>query len=333
MQLHNSSSEKWTYFKTHWIAWFASWGKAGQSCQEGGCSFFIWEGLEKTHWWEATIGWKEECVKSLAEDLLQPSVPKEEGLRGFTRLGELRWQKMLRRQKRKRSREIFLVLFGSYILQQKPPLSAHGRSLQHAEMKPVLPNRQCIYHSFTAGYTHGHPRTQPCHRSLQADPTAYSQSSACPAAGAPHCRLPYSSPKLITPVKCWYNAVISETREGMKKWLTQHVKPLWCKPRVNSWQGHTLNQIQKTPNQLCCLEIHSSTSLWRELSIGQVAHKIPPQCASFPNHWDVYRRNCLGIQAFPSLKVEDSKSRFLEIHNQKQDRLRGGEGEGGKRRC
>lgn len=172
------------------VAWFASWGKAGQSCQEGGCSFFIWVGLEKTHGWEATIGWKEECVKSLAEDLLQPSVPKEEGLRGFTRLGELRWQKMLRRQKRERSREIFSVLFGSYILQQKPPFSAHGRSLQHTEIKPVLPDRQCIYHSFLAGYTHVHPRTQSCHRSLQADPTAYSQASVCPAPGASHCRIP-----------------------------------------------------------------------------------------------------------------------------------------------
>lgn len=181
MQLHNSSSEKGTYFKTRWVAWFASWGKAGQSCQEGGCSFFIWVGLEKTLWWEATIGWKEECVKSLAEDLLQPSVPKEEGLRAFARLGELRWQKMLRRQKRKRSREIFSVLFGSYILQQKPPFSAHGRSLQHAEIKPVLSKRQCIYHSFPAGCTHVHPRTQPCHRSLQADPTAYSQANWIPS--------------------------------------------------------------------------------------------------------------------------------------------------------
>lgn len=279
MQLHNSSSEKWTYFKTHWVAWFASWGKAGQSCQEGGCSFFIWVGLEKTHWWEATIGWKKECVKSLAEDLLQPSVPKEEGLRGFTRLGELRWHKMLRRQKRKGSREIFSVLFGSYILQQKPPFSAHGRSLQHAEIKP---NRQCIYHSFIAGYTHVHPHTQPCHRSLQADPTAYSQASVCPALGASHCRLPYWSQKLTTPVKCRYDAVISETQEGMKKLLTQHVKPLWCKTRVSSWQGHTLNQTQKNPNQLCCLEIHSSASLRRELSIGQVAHKNSSTMCMFP---------------------------------------------------
>lgn len=70
--------------------------------------------------------------------------------------------------------------FGSYILQQKPPFSAHGRSLQHTEIKAVLPKRQCIYHSFTAGYTHVHPRTQPCHRSLQADPTAHSQASCIP---------------------------------------------------------------------------------------------------------------------------------------------------------
>lgn len=33
---------------------------------------------------------KEVCVKSLAEDLLQPPVPKEDRLRGFTRLEQLR---------------------------------------------------------------------------------------------------------------------------------------------------------------------------------------------------------------------------------------------------
>lgn len=33
---------------------------------------------------------KEERVKSLAEDLLRPPVPKEERLRGFTRLEQLR---------------------------------------------------------------------------------------------------------------------------------------------------------------------------------------------------------------------------------------------------
>lgn len=119
-------------------------------------------------------------------------------------------------------------------------------SVAHTEQK----NRQCAYHIVTAGYTHVHPHSQPCHRSSQADPTAYSQASVCPAR-ASHCRLPYWAQMLTTPIKWWYNAVISETQVGMKKRLSQHVSPQGCKTRVSSWQGHTLSQLD-------CLEIHSS---------------------------------------------------------------------------
>lgn len=261
MRLHNSSSEKRTYFKTRWVAWFASWGKAGQSCQEGGCRFFIWVGLEKTHWWEATIGSKEECVKSLAEDLLQPSVPKEKGLSVFARLGEPRWQKMLRRWKRKRSREIFSVLFGSYILQQKPPFSAHGRSQQHTEIKPVLPKRQCIYHSFIAGYTHVHPHVSQvtagrsnCLFTGKLD----SQLQVLPTAGF-HTDLKSLQLQLNAGTMQW---LVKHKREWKNDWLNTSslcdVRPGWTHDKVTQWIRYKRTQISpaawKSTHPLACGE-------------------------------------------------------------------------------
>lgn len=151
---------------------------------------------------------------------------------------------MLRRQKRKRSREIFLVLFGSYILQQKPPFSAHGRSLQHTEIKPVLPNRQCIYHSFLAGYTHVHPHSQPCHRSLQADPTAYSQQVSAqlqelPTAGF-HRDLKSLQIQLNAGMMQW---LVRHKREWKNNWLNMSspcdVRPGWTRDKVTHTESDT----------------------------------------------------------------------------------------------
>lgn len=53
--------------------------------------FFFYLGRARNNTLMGSYHWlKEECVKSLTEDLLQPPVPKEERLRGFTQLEQLR---------------------------------------------------------------------------------------------------------------------------------------------------------------------------------------------------------------------------------------------------
>lgn len=225
-------------------------------------------------------------------------------------------------EERKVQRSIFSTRFFWQLrfTTRHPSLLEEGLcSTQRLSQSSKQKSRPCIFHTITAGYTHVNPHTKPCHRSSQADPTAYSQASVCPALGASHCRLPYWSQRLTTPIKWRYDAVISETQVGMNKWLTQHVKPQWCKTRVSSWQGHTLNQThtkKKRKKKSALLPgnplIWLQGTLWREHSIGHSDHKNYSIMCMFPKSLGcLQKKHCLGVQAFPlsihTFKVEGSK--------------------------